>query len=74
MRTETHKFTIENNRAYLIEEAGHAILVYAPSEDLTEIVLNSGCFLHYIFLTHEHCDHLWGLNKLRSECHPMVYV
>ena len=72
MRIETHKFTIEDNRAYLIKEADHAILVDAPSEDLAEIVFNSGCILDYIFVTHEHCDHLWGLNKLRSECHPIV--
>ncbi len=72
MRIEMHKFTIEDNRAYLIEEAGHAILVDAPSDDLKEIIKHSECVLDYIFITHEHCDHLWGLNKLRSEYHPMV--
>ena len=72
MHIETLKFTIEDNRAYIIEEAGHAILVDAPSEDLVDIIHERGCILDYIFITHEHCDHLWGLNKLRSELHPLV--
>lgn len=72
MRISTYNFTIEDNRAYVIEENGHAILVDAPSTDLTAIIKEQGINLDYIFLTHEHCDHLWGLNEIRTVFNPMV--
>ena len=72
MRIDTFQFTIEDNRAYIIQEAGHAILVDAPSMELVEIIRGKGCVLDYIFLTHEHCDHLWGLNAVRNAFHPCV--
>lgn len=66
METNAYCFSIEDNRAYIIEENGHALLVDAPSAELTDIIMERGLILDYIFLTHEHCDHLWGLNSLRK--------
>ena len=72
MIIETYQFTIEDNRAYLIKEGGHIVLVDAPSIELVNIIRKSGCILDYIFLTHEHCDHLWGLNEIRKMLNPKV--
>lgn len=67
MTVHEYAYSIEDNRAYLIEENGHAILVDAPSEDLISKVTELELTLDYIFVTHEHCDHLWGLESIRRE-------
>jgi len=72
MRIENLAFSIEDNRSYIIEEQNHAILVDAPSESLVQIIRERQLTLDYVFLTHEHCDHIWGLNAIRAVFHAPV--
>jgi glyoxylase-like metal-dependent hydrolase (beta-lactamase superfamily II) len=72
MNIEIYRFTVDDNCAYLIEENGHSVLIDAPSSELVGIVRDKRLVLDYIFLTHEHCDHLWGLNDLRENFKPKV--
>lgn len=55
----------EKTNSYLIIEAGHSILVDVPSDKIIAEIEGLGVTLDYIILTHEHADHLWGLNRVR---------
>ena len=55
-------FGKECANSYVIEHGGYAIVIDAC---LSEVVSEIG-EPDYIILTHEHCDHLWGLNVLRD--------
>lgn len=59
--------TIETN-CYLLEEDGHVIII-DPSdcaEPVFERLEKEGWTADYIFLTHEHYDHIWDLEKVRE--------
>lgn len=72
MIVKDYTFSIEENKAYLIEANGHAILIDAPSEEIDDILKKEQIKLDYVFLTHEHCDHLWGLNLIREKYNPKI--
>ena len=58
--------TIDTN-CYLIEEEGHVIIIDpACGELLTEAIQAKGFQPEYIFLTHEHFDHIWDLEEIRD--------
>ncbi len=65
---EIYQFSYGREKAdsYLIIRSGRAVLVDAASPELAERIRASGLALDLILLTHEHCDHLWGLNAVRA--------
>lgn len=66
MEIKGYQFTKEETNAYLMLQDGHGILVDPCSPILPDIIRNFGIALDYVCLTHEHCDHLWGLNQIRE--------
>lgn len=52
---------------YLIIDNGHCIII-DPCEitQAKDILSENNIILDYVFLTHEHCDHLTGVNWARS--------
>lgn len=66
MEIKCYRFTKEETNAYLMMQDGHGILVDPCSPRLSEIIGGIGITLDYVCLTHEHCDHLWGLNQIRE--------
>lgn len=72
MRIKTFRFSVEGTNSYVIEDSSRAIFVDVPSIELIDIINNHGLSLDYVFLTHEHCDHLWGLNAIRREFNTKV--
>ena len=59
-------YGVERANTYVVEENGHAILIDACSKDAAKELERRNLSPDYIVLTHEHCDHLWGLNAIRS--------
>ena len=59
-------YGVERANTYVIEEDGHAILIDACSKDAAKELKKRNLSPDYLVLTHEHCDHLWGLNAIRS--------
>ena len=55
-------FGLECANSYVIEHDGHVIMIDACSAEVVSEIGEPD----YIILTHEHCDHLWGLNVLRD--------
>ncbi len=57
---------LTDSNCYLIEEEGH-VLIIDPNqkEEITDIVKKHQWVIDYVLLTHEHCDHMQGLNNLR---------
>ena len=64
-------YGVECANTYMIENHGHALLIDACSSEVVDEL--GSLTLDYILLTHEHCDHLWGLNALR-DAYPNVKV
>lgn len=66
MIIEQFQYGPERTNSYLIVSEGHAILVDVPSEEIIDELNKINSVLDYIILTHEHVDHLWGLNSVRE--------
>ena len=58
---------LTDSNCYLMEEEGH-VLIIDPNrkEKITEIIKEHQWIIDYVILTHEHCDHMQGLNDLRE--------
>lgn len=59
-------YGIEKANSYVIVSNGHALVIDACSMDVAEELKKRGIIPDYLILTHEHCDHLWGVNATRS--------
>ena len=57
---------VEKANTYIIEDNGHAVIIDACSEEVAEELKRRKLSPDYLILTHEHCDHLWGVNAIRS--------
>lgn len=57
-------FGAERANTYIIGSNRHAILIDICSSDVVNEL--GDVIPDYIILTHEHCDHLWGLNIIRD--------
>lgn len=57
---------LTDSNCYIIEEEGH-VLVIDPNQKqvITKIIKEHQWIIDYVILTHEHCDHMQGLNDLR---------
>ena len=60
------KFGMEQSNTYLIIDSGHAIVVDVCSVMAVDELFKREIEPDYVILTHEHVDHLWGLNDLRE--------
>ena len=60
-------YGMESANTYLIVSRGHAVIVDVCSEDVRDELIRRGLIPDYVILTHEHVDHLWGLNAVRRE-------
>jgi glyoxylase-like metal-dependent hydrolase (beta-lactamase superfamily II) len=54
-------YTIENNNCIIIDPGSE------DSTEIIEFIKNKEFNPKYIFLTHEHFDHIWGVNQLKTE-------
>lgn len=66
MEIKNYRFSLEETNSYLLLEDTYGILIDPCSELLVNIIKKSGVELEYVCLTHEHCDHLWGMNQIRK--------
>ena len=64
---------LTDSNCYAIEEKGH-VLIIDPNqkEKVTQIIREHDWIIDYVILTHEHCDHMQGLNELRRQYHFQV--
>lgn len=65
-----------SSNCYLVvdEESGHCLCIdpaSEKSENEIKYISDRGLLLDYIFLTHEHIDHTWGVNAL-LEAFPLA--
>lgn len=52
---------------YLLEEEGYAIIIDpGAGKEISEIIKEHDMKPEYIFLTHEHFDHIWDLEEIRD--------
>ena len=57
-----------DSNSYLLEENGHVIIIDAASgEEVLRRISEEGWQADYLFLTHEHFDHIWYLEELRQK-------
>lgn len=61
------KDPLTDSNCYMIEEEGH-VLIIDPNQKqtITKIIEEHHWIIDYVILTHEHCDHMQGLNNLRK--------
>lgn len=65
---------LTDSNCYLIEEEGH-VLIIDPNqkEEIVKSIKEHKWIVDYVILTHEHCDHMQGLNELRKKYHfPVI--
>lgn len=59
-------YGVEQANSYLVVSCGHAVVIDACSSAVAEELTQRSLIPDFVFLTHEHADHLWGLNELRT--------
>ena len=60
-------YGVEQANTYILVYGNHAIVVDVCSKDVAEELKSRELTPDYVILTHEHVDHLWGLNALREQ-------
>ena len=66
-------FGPEQANTYIIAQDHHAVLIDVCSKDVLSELIGRDIIPDAVLLTHEHADHLWGLNAVR-EAFPDVKV
>ena len=66
-------FGMENANTYVLAKNNRAIVVDVCSKEAAGLLTGRGLNPDYVILTHEHADHIWGLNELRK-CFPEAKV
>lgn len=59
-------YGMEQANSYLLISGNHTVIVDVPSKCISDELIKRRLKPDYILLTHEHVDHLWGLNLLRE--------
>ena len=68
MRIEGFESKYMQSRSYLVTEGNRGIVIDpAGQDDLMKRVVEQKLVIDYIFLTHEHCDHIVGVNDIRNQ-------
>ena len=60
------KEPLTESNCYLIAEEDQVLVIDPNEEQIVEILKKKGWTPEYVILTHEHCDHMQGLNWLRE--------
>ena len=60
-------YGVEQANTYVLISGHHAIVVDVCSKSITEELKRRELTPYFVILTHEHVDHLWGLNALRKQ-------
>lgn len=55
----------ERTNCYLLVDGAYTLVVDPCTEAIVNELATRSLIPEYVLLTHEHCDHLWGLNMLR---------
>lgn len=64
-----------DSNAYVLEDEGYALFIDpVDTEEFWEFIESEGIHTANVILTHEHFDHISGLNKLREEVSCTVYA
>ena len=66
-------YGMEQANSYVLASGSHAVVVDVCSKDVAEELKSRKLMPDYVTLTHEHVDHLWGVNALR-DAYPDVQV
>lgn len=66
-------FGIEQANTYFLVSDGHALVIDVCSKSIGNELFRRELVPDYVILTHEHVDHLWGLNTFREQ-YPEVKV
>lgn len=67
------KDPLTDSNCYMIEEKEHVLMIDPnQKEKIIKIVKEHHWIIDYVILTHEHCDHMQGLNELRKKYHFQV--
>lgn len=66
MDIECFQYSIEKTNSYLLIQDGHGAVIDPCSNDLVNELLKKNLIIDFVAITHEHCDHLWGLNYLKD--------
>jgi glyoxylase-like metal-dependent hydrolase (beta-lactamase superfamily II) len=64
-----------NSFVIYTEESNSCIIIDPGTEDCADLIEFINCknlIPQYIFLTHEHFDHIWGVNKLKEMFNPLL--
>jgi hydroxyacylglutathione hydrolase len=65
----TNKPVTSNSFVVYTHKNGKCIIIDPGSEDCEDLIIflnENGLTPEYIFLTHEHFDHIWGVNKIKD--------
>lgn len=66
MERRCERDPLTESNCYLLCEAGNCVVIDPNRRELTERVAALGLEVEHILLTHEHCDHMAGLEALRQ--------
>ncbi len=67
MEIESFESRYMQSKAYLVIEGSRGVIVDPANQGrLSEYVYKRDITIDYIFLTHEHCDHIIGVEEARS--------
>jgi glyoxylase-like metal-dependent hydrolase (beta-lactamase superfamily II) len=73
----TYRRGLLDSNCYLIYDREHnrAVVIDPGLKDMNgaeEFIDSRGCILDYIILTHEHIDHIIGVNRLKEKYHSKI--
>lgn len=60
-------YGVEQANTYVLVYRKYALVIDVCSESVIEVMKSRNLTPDYVILTHEHVDHLWGLNALRKQ-------
>lgn len=61
---------VSGSNCFIWEENGHVMVIDPNKEEIVQWIESNHLIPDLVLLTHEHCDHIGGLNQLR-DCFPV---
>mgnify|MGYP000939269346 CR=1 FL=1 len=73
LRISSHRSPLLNSNMYIVHSGNHVIIIdpFESAETLQQLKL-SHMFIDYGVLTHEHYDHISGVNWLKDNCNCRI--